>query len=111
MSAVTLPPCINVDVDVDIDIDVEVNIDITYSDINIDVNAEIDILCQDLQMRIVSYHHYLHVHHNPTAYDALFAGLSVNLQVLQFHENSAVVLISLFRFHFVLIFFSNFKFN
>eukprot|EP00397_Hematodinium_sp_SG-2012_P002213 GEMP01002219.1.p1 GENE.GEMP01002219.1~~GEMP01002219.1.p1 ORF type:complete len:860 (+),score=99.70 GEMP01002219.1:67-2646(+) len=35
----------------------------------------------ELQRRIVSYHHYLHVHHNPTAYDALFTGLSVNLLI------------------------------
>merc|ERR1719316_2661345 len=35
----------------------------------------------DLQLRIVAYHHYLHVHHNATAYDCLFNGLSLNLLV------------------------------
>jgi len=35
----------------------------------------------ELQERIISYHDYLHVHHNPTSYDALFTGLSVNLLI------------------------------
>jgi len=34
-----------------------------------------------LQKRILTYHHYLHVHHNPVAYDALFTGLSATLLV------------------------------
>ncbi len=38
-------------------------------------------LPKELQFRITSYHHYLRLHHNPSAYDSLFKGLSVNLLV------------------------------
>ena len=38
-------------------------------------------LPKDLRLRIESYHHYMHVHHNPVAYQSLFDGLSEYLLI------------------------------
>ena len=38
-------------------------------------------LPSELRMRIESYHHYMHVNHNPIAYESLFSGLSEYLLI------------------------------